>query len=580
MIPLTVRSHYSLMRGTATVSRLCRTARRLGYRRLALTDTDNLYGLWPFIAACRREGITPIVGAEVTDPHRGYRAVCLVEDDRGYGNLCRLITRRHMAENFNLETAVAELGSGLTVLTTDADLLSGWHTAGVRVAAAMPRRPRPAAHRLCRTAETLGIARVAVPDSYFLHPADMAAHRLLRAVAGNTTLARVAPADTAPADAWLAGPDDYARRFAVCPEAIRATHDLAERLTFTGPAFGVVMPPWPDTNGQDAAACLRQAAYAGATRRYGSELPEPVVDRMERELKIIRDMAFSAYFLVVRDIVRHSPRICGRGSGAASLVAYCLGITNVCPLKHNLYFERFLNPGRTDPPDIDVDFAWDERDAILDAVLDRYRGHAAMVANHVSIQPRMAIRETAKVYGLTDAEIGRVSKRLPGFWRADASHPDLLARLKRQPESRHLAFPPPWPEILDLAPADRRVSALSVRSPGRGGHHPASHRPVCPDAACAQRNTHHPVGKRWGRRRRSGQNRSAGQPQPGGHPGRGAQTFGPTVPFSTRRAGSPKTMPPPGRPWPGGEPWAAFTLKARPCGCCSKRPGSVILRTW
>ncbi|MFO8165806.1 MAG: hypothetical protein R6T98_14900, partial [Desulfatiglandales bacterium] len=91
-------------------------------------------------------------------------------------------------------------------------------------------------------------------------------------------------------------------------------------------------------------------------------------------------MGFSGYFLIVADIVRQSPRTCGRGSGAASLVAYCLGITNVCPLKHNLYFERFLNPGRRDPPDIDVDFAWDERDAVISNVLSRYRERAALVA--------------------------------------------------------------------------------------------------------------------------------------------------------------------------------------------------------
>ena len=172
-------------------------------------------------------------------------------------------------------------------------------------------------------------------------------------------------------------------------------------------------------------------------------------------------MGFAAYFLIVRDIVKHSPRTCGRGSGAASLVAYCLGITNVCPLKHNLYFERFLNPGRTDPPDIDVDFAWDERDDVLETVLDRHRGHAAMVSNHVLFQPRMAIREVAKVYGLTDAEIGRVSKRLPRFWRAKESEPELLGDIKKRPESRALEFPPPWPEILSFA---QQIIGTSIRT--------------------------------------------------------------------------------------------------------------------
>ena len=451
MIPLVTHSHYSLMQGTTSAARLCRAARKLGYRRLALTDTDNLYGLWPFLTACRREGITPVVGAEVTDPKTASRAVCLVENDRGYGNLCRLLTRRHTAEDFSLETAMGELGRGLVALTACPGLLSAFHDAGVTTAAAMPRRPLPSSHRLCRTAKRLGLPLTAVPDSYFLHPEEMADHRLLRAIEGNTTLSRLSRTDTAPPEAWLAGPDEYARRFAVCPEAIRTTHVLAERLAFTGPAFGIVLPPWNDAEGRHADLCLRETAYNGAQERYGIELSEPVVERLEHELKIIARMGFSAYFLIVHSIVSRSPRICGRGSGAASLVAYCLGITNVCPLKYNLYFERFLNPGRTDPPDIDVDFAWDERDAVLDTVLNRYGGHAAMVSSHVLIQPRMAIRETAKVWGMTDAEIGRISKRLPWFWRTGASRPDLMDKLRDRPEARHLHIPAPWPEILRRA---------------------------------------------------------------------------------------------------------------------------------
>jgi error-prone DNA polymerase len=451
MVPLTVRSNYSFMWGTAPVKQVCRAARRLGYTRLALTDTDNLCGLWPFLTACQREGLTPIVGAEVTDPQRKQRAVCLVASDTGYRSLCRLLTCRHMDENFKLETAVSAHADGLVVLTQSPDLLHAWHTAGVSVAAAMPRRPLPATHRLRRTANRLGLPAVATPGSFFLHPDDMTVHRMLRAIERNTCLSRLTTDEVASTDAWLAAPEEYVRRFAICPEAISATFEIAERLTFTGPQFGIVMPPLPGQNGSHPAQCLRKDAYEGARRRYGAELSEGVVERLERELLSIADMGFAAYFLIVRDIVKRSPRTCGRGSGAASLVAYCLGITNVCPLKHNLYFERFLNPGRKDPPDIDVDFAWDERDAVLDSVLAQYAGHAAMVSSHVLFQPRMALREVAKVFGLTDTEIGQVSKRLPHFWRVKESDPEFLAELKSRPETKSLAFPPPWPDVLQFA---------------------------------------------------------------------------------------------------------------------------------
>lgn len=450
MIPLTVRSHYSLMWGTAPVARLCRVARRLGYRRLALTDTDNLYGLWAFLAACRREGLTPIVGAEITDPRSRWRAVCLVKTARGYRNLCRLLTRRHTDAAFCLEDAVSSFSRGLAVLTSSAQLLLGWHAAGVDVAAAMPRRPLFAAHGLRRAARRCGRPLVATPGSFFLVPADFALHRLLRAISGNTSLSRLDRAEVVPADAWLASPAEYRRRFAVCPEAVHSTVQLAERLTFTGPRQDVVMPPLAGKTDAQAAAFLRREAFQGARRRYGREPGAAVVERLEYELDVIRRMHFSAYFLIVRDIVRRSPRTCGRGSAAASLVAYCLEITNVCPIRYNLYFERFLNPGRTDPPDIDVDFAWDERDDVLADVLRQYAGHAAMVASHIHFQPRMAVRETAKVYGLTDVEVGKMTRRLSGHRHGGGPAGDLQ-QLRDQPGTGELDFAAPWPEILQLA---------------------------------------------------------------------------------------------------------------------------------
>ncbi len=451
MVPLTVRSHYSLMRGTDSPSAICRAARRMGYKRLALTDTDNLYGLWKFIHACRQEGIQPIVGAEISDPVRSDRIVCLVKNAVGYGNLCRLLSRRHRDPAFRLSAALPRLADGLLVLTATVDRLPAWHRAGVHIAAALPRCPPSPFHPLVRAARRLNVPVVATPNSFFTTPDDFATHRLLRAIAGNTALSRLAPGDLAPKPSWLAPPEEYRRRFSVCPEAVDNTVRLADEVAFEGPDFGLVMPPWTDRRGRSADICLRRAAYAGARRRYGGDLGEVVVERLEHELTTIADMGFSAYFLVVQEIVSQSPRTCGRGSAAASLVAFCLGITNVCPVKHNLYFGRFLNPGRTDPPDIDVDFAWDERDAVIDSVLDRFTGRAAMVASHILFQPRMALRETAKVFGMPETEIGKITRRLPWFWHRDELDAGLLENLRQRPETRHIDFVQPWPQIMTLA---------------------------------------------------------------------------------------------------------------------------------
>jgi len=466
LIALACRSHYSLLRGTAAVPALCRAARQRGYSRLALTDSDNLYGLWAFLRHCRHNQLSPIVGAELTEPGSGRRAVCLVESEAGFANLCRLITRRHDGD-FDLGRDLLDLGQGLLVLSDDAGLLAGWRDAGLRPAVLLSGRPSGAGLELRRLARRLGLAAAAVPDSFFLDPGDYPLHRLLRAVAGNTSLSRLSPADLAPERAWLAPAEELRRRFAAWPEALRAVEELAERLEYV-PAPRTIMPPWADPRGRSAGEVLREEAFAGARRRYGGDLPGAVVERLERELALIAGKNFSAYFLIVRDIVRRSPRICGRGSGAASLVAYCLGITNVCPLKFNLYFERFLNPGRSDPPDIDVDFAWDERDGIIASVLAQHSGRSAMVCNHVLFQGRMAIRETAKVFGLPEREIKRTMKRLPWLRGPAEEGTGFYPRRQALPRGADPSLcPPPWPEVLGLA--QRLVGAPRCLSVHPGG---------------------------------------------------------------------------------------------------------------
>ena len=453
MIPLNTRSHYSFMWGTASVKALCKQAKTIGYTRLALTDTDNLCGLMPFIRACRLQGLTPIIGAEVTDPHTSHRAVCLVKDSPGYSNLTRLITQRHRNRDFSLETGLPRFSEGLVVLTRNPDLLPFWKDAGVDLAVNLARHPLSQTHPLCLAAKKLDIPLVATPGSFFLSRGDADIHRMLRAIDLNTCQSRLTQTDAAPDTAFLESPTTYGERFAVFPEAVKNTHILAETLCFTGPDFGTVMPPLKEKTSLSADRLLYERTLRGARRRYGENPPGPVLTRIDHELSIIRQKNFCEYFLVVERIVAKASRICGRGSGAASIVAYCLGITNVCPMKYNLYFERFLNLERTDPPDIDIDFAWDERDGILNQVLEEFKGHAAMVASHILFQPRMAVRETAKVFGLPEAEITKVSKRLPWFWNLNEAEQDLLDRIKERPEFRFMDFPEPWPKIMTYAQA-------------------------------------------------------------------------------------------------------------------------------
>ena len=457
MIPLRVRSSFSLLKGTASPAELCRQARQYGYETMALTDQENLYGLWAFLAACRREEIRPVIGAELQGG-AAEPVVLLVCSDIGYTNLCNLITRaKKTGAGVPWETD-AGLFQGLVLLVKNVRLLETLYERGLQVVADLGSRPTEGGGKLRKRAAALGVPAVATPDSDLAHRDQYRLRLLLQAIESGTIIpSGEKEAHPALVARSLERPEIYQQRFAVWPEALKATWEVAEMCSFSGPRFGIVMPPWKQGRGLCAAAVLRDQAYRGARHRYGDDLSETVVERLEYELRVIEQMGFSSYFLVVRDIVhppgpdgtRKQRRICGRGSGAASLVAYCLGVTNVCPIRYNLYFERFLNPGRTDPPDIDIDFAWDERDEVLGEVLRGFGDHSAMVCNHVCFKPRMAIRETARAYGLPGYEISRMTKRLPWFARSDET--TLQEQIGELPALKDQDFSGPWAEIINLA---------------------------------------------------------------------------------------------------------------------------------
>jgi error-prone DNA polymerase len=442
-VHLAVRSHYSLVRGTASPEELAAAAVRLGIDTLALTDTDGVYGAVRFWEVAKAAGIRPILGAEVRAPDGA--AFCLAASDAGYANLCRLLTRRHQQKGFTLAAGFDR--EGLVVLAPSVELLGALARSGtadlyLALAAA------PGSLDRLRAARRLGIPPVAIGDVTFLAPGDWEMHRLLRAIALNTTRDRVPAGELAPRGAWLRPPQEMERLFSFCPEAVENGARLAARCAREAPPWGsLIFPRFQGRDPEAACALLRQRAEAGVVRRYGA-MSDAARARLDYELKIIREKRFADYFLVVEDIVRQSPRTCGRGSAAASLVSYALGITHVDPLEHDLYFDRFLNPGRKDPPDIDVDFCWDERDGILKYVFDTYgEAQAAMIANHVTLRLRAAVREVAKVWGLPAAEIGMVTSRLTRYGGPD----DPQEAVRSDPLFRGLRLDPPWPEILRWA---------------------------------------------------------------------------------------------------------------------------------
>lgn len=447
-VHLHVHSTYSPMRGVASLEALCAAARAQGAETLALTDTNGLYGAIRFLEAAHHAGLRPILGAELTHDH--HRAVLLVKTAEGYANLCRLLSARHCDAAFELIAAVAHYRTGLIVLSDDAQALTAWkqespHDLYVELT------PGAMMHQALAFSRRTGLPPVATNRAHFVRPEEFALHRLLRAIALNTTLSRL-PADACCAPThWLAPLETMERHYPHAPHALANTQRVAEACRTDWDFKDIIFPAFRQLPDRQALALLRDKTYAGARWRYGTLSPV-VRERIERELAMIEAKHYAHYFLVVEDIVRQSPLTCGRGSAAASIVAYSLGITHVDPIRHNLFFERFLNLGRHDPPDIDIDFPWDERDPVLDTVFARYGTHcAAMVANQNSLGARAALREVAKVYGMPAAEIGRTTERI--MRHADFLRLDHILSPRRWAERlcRELTLREPWPEIVGLA---------------------------------------------------------------------------------------------------------------------------------
>ncbi len=444
-IHLHTHSSYSPMVGVPSLEALCQAVRAQGHETLALTDTNGLYGAIRFLEVARAAGLKPILGAELVQD--GHRAVLLVKTPAGYANLCRILSARHCEEAFDFIATVAQHRAGLVILSDDLALLTAWRRDADEdlYVELTPGFVRPETVAFSRES---GLPPVVTTRACFLSPADYHAHRLLRAIALNTTLSRLPAAQCAAPSQWLMPEPVLARCFPQLPEALTRTCRLAEACHTDWTFQDTIFPAFRQLSADAAFDTLRTKTYAGARWRYGA-LSTRVTQRLEAELAVIRDKGYAPYFLIVDEIVRQAPRTCGRGSAAASIVSYCLGITHVDPLRHHLMFERFLNSGRHDPPDIDLDFPWDERPKILDWIFTHY-GHrqAALVATQTTLAWRAAVRELAKVYGLPAGEIGRALALLHRRAELVEGTEGLSPKTWAEGICRALGLRSPWPEIV------------------------------------------------------------------------------------------------------------------------------------
>jgi DNA polymerase-3 subunit alpha len=477
---LHTHTEYSMLDGASRVGEVVAAAAGDGQPALAITDHGNMYGVLDFYKECRRQGVIPIIGTEAYmaassrherpvrrgriddtggEGERGeklyYHLTLLAESNDGYRNLVKLSSAAYLEGYYykprvdwellerHHEGLIATTGClGGVVLQA---LLAGEQAEAKSLAARLQdifgpdnlfvelqdhglpdqKRTNP---MLVEIAKAIGAPLVATNDSHYCKRSDAEAHNALLCVQTGATIDDPKRFKFEGEEHYLKSAAEMRHLFSELPEACDNTLWVAERANVELELGKPVLPrfevPAEFSEGarsyeESAARYLRSLTYAGARERYGAELPKEVVERLDFELSVIEEMGFSAYFLVVWDLIRyareHGIRVGpGRGSAAGCCVAYCLRIVDLDPIRYDLLFERFLNPGRKQMPDIDMDFDERRRGEMIRYAAERYGAdHVAQIVTFSRIKARAAVRDAARVLGLSYAIGDRIAKAMP-----------------------------------------------------------------------------------------------------------------------------------------------------------------------
>jgi DNA polymerase-3 subunit alpha len=490
-VHLHVHSEYSLLDGAAQLEKLVAKARELRFPALALTDHGNLFGAVDFYLAAQKAGLKPILGCElyVAPGHRrergsqdgGYEGAnhltVLARNLTGYKNLIKLVSKAYL-EGFYYKPRVdkellAAHADGLLVLSGCLNsevsrLISAGDVDKAAVAAGWYREVFGKDHYFMEvqahgleeqrrvTAETLTIARalgapiVGTNDSHYLEAGHARAHEALLCIQTGSTLLDPRRWRFSTEEFYVKSAEEMARVFAELPEACRNTLAVAERCNVTLEFGSFHLPRYVVPEGHTLNSYLEHLARQGLVRRYSPAAGDAMEARLRHEIGIIEKMGFAGYFLVVWDFIRWAREQGiavgpGRGSSAGSLVAYCLGITNIDPLRYGLLFERFLNPERVSMPDMDIDFADDRRDEVIRYVAEKYgRDRVAHIITFGTLGAKAAIRDVGRVLAMTYADVDRIAKLVPAFPlnitldEAYQKSPPLAEAVRAQPQVREL----------------------------------------------------------------------------------------------------------------------------------------------
>jgi DNA polymerase-3 subunit alpha len=459
-VHLHLHSEFSLLDGACRIDRLVEKAARFGMPAIALTDHGNLFGAVEFYDKASAAGLKPIVGCEVYVAHgarneRGgagagkaaYDHLLLLARNReGYRNLMKLSSAGYL-EGFHYKPRVDKellerYAEGLICLSACLrgeipQLLLAGNAAAAREAAEWYRRvygpefyyleiqdhgipdERVAVRELLRLGREMGVPVVATNDCHYIEKEDAEAHEVLLCIQTGKTIRDADRFRFQTQELYVKSPEEMAALFADAPEALRNTLRVVEQIDFTLETERVQLPGFPIPAGYAGEEEYLHALCEEGLRRRYAMITDGMRARLDYELRTICQVGYARYFLIVRDFTDYARRNGvavgpGRGSAAGSLVSYVLGITDIDPLRFDLLFERFLNPERVSMPDIDIDFAYENRQKVIDYVVHKYgRESVAQIITFGTMAARGVVRDVGRAVGMTYAEVDRVAKLVP-----------------------------------------------------------------------------------------------------------------------------------------------------------------------
>lgn len=482
-VHLHVHTQFSLLDGACRLDDLLSISKKYGMTSCAITDHGNMFGAVEFYEKAMSAGIKPIIGCEIyVAPESrfdktshgikgaGYHLVLLAKNNTGYKNLMEIVSLGYL-EGFYYKPRVdkevlARCGKGIIALSA---CLKGevshflasdqWEEAKraakeysdifgsenfyLELQDNQIEEQKKVNQALIRLAAATGLELVATSDVHYLNRNDAKAHDVLLCIQTQTNVDDPSRMRFQTDQMYFKSPEEMMERFADVPEAVKNSVRIAEKCNVEIDFKELHLPIFTPPEGKDNESFLAELVSEGIKKRYRSVTAE-IKNRVEHELKIIKQSGYTSYFLIVWDFIRHArskdiPVGPGRGSAAGSIVSYALGITDLDPIKYGLIFERFLNPERVSMPDIDIDFCFERRNEVIEYVIEKYsKNNVAQIITFGTMMAKGVLRDVGRVMGVAYQEVDRVAKLVPNdpgitLERAMEIEPELRMKYEDDP---------------------------------------------------------------------------------------------------------------------------------------------------